>query len=51
MPPCRFFAWLFSWGFLIWFYHVFGVFIFCGYILYDTDQIVNKVPGERSDGT
>jgi hypothetical protein len=44
-----FFAWLFSWGFAMWINHVVGVFIFSGYILFDTDQIVNKVSLESVD--
>lgn len=38
-----FFGWLFSIGVMAWITSIFGIFIFTGYILYDTDQIVNKV--------
>jgi hypothetical protein len=43
------FAMWFGMSGLMWFYHVFGVLIFSGYILYDTDQIVNKVQLEDCD--
>jgi hypothetical protein len=42
-------AWLSGWTFLIFAYHIFGVLIFCAFILYDTDQIVNKVQLEDCD--
>jgi len=38
-----FIGWLFSLHFMAWITSIFGIFIFTGYILYDTDQIVNKV--------
>lgn len=43
------FAMIFAWPFMIWMYHIMGVLIFSGYILYDTDQIVNKVRLEDCD--
>jgi len=42
-------AWLSGWTFMIFAYHIMGVLIFCGFILYDTDQIVNKVQLEDCD--
>jgi hypothetical protein len=44
-----FIAYLAGWTFMIWMYHVMGVLIFSGYIIYDTDQIVNKVSLENCD--
>jgi FtsH-binding integral membrane protein len=44
-----FIAFIFAWSFMIWMYHIFGVLIFSGYIIYDTDQIVNKVSLENCD--
>jgi hypothetical protein len=42
-------AYIFAWSFMIYMYHIFGVLIFSGYIIYDTDQIVNKVSLEECD--
>jgi hypothetical protein len=42
-----FIAFLAGWTFMIWLYHVGGVIIFSGYIVYDTDQICNKVSLEN----
>jgi FtsH-binding integral membrane protein len=42
-------AYIFAWSFMIFMYHIFGVLIFSGYIVYDTDQIVNKVSLEECD--
>lgn len=42
-------AWLSGWAFMYYLYHIFGVLIFCAFILYDTDQIVNKVQLEDCD--
>jgi FtsH-binding integral membrane protein len=42
-------AYIFAWSFMIWLYHIAGVLIFSGYIIYDTDQIVNKVQLEDCD--
>jgi len=44
-----FIAYMFAWSAAMWFYHVFGVMIFSGFIVYDTDQIVNKVALEDCD--
>lgn len=44
-----FIAYIFAWSFMIWLYHIAGVLIFSGYIIYDTDQIVNKVSLENCD--
>jgi FtsH-binding integral membrane protein len=44
-----FFAFLFGWSGMMVLYNVFGVLIFTGYILYDTNQIVNKVKLEDAD--
>jgi len=42
-------AYISGWPFMMFAYHIFGVLIFCGFILYDTDQIVNKVQIEDCD--
>jgi FtsH-binding integral membrane protein len=42
-------AYIFAWSFMIWLYHIGGVLIFSGFIIYDTDQIVNKVSLEECD--
>jgi hypothetical protein len=42
-------AYIFAWSFMIWLYHIGGVLIFSGFIVYDTDQIVNKVSLEDCD--
>lgn len=44
-----FIGWLFSLSFMAWITSIFGIFIFTGYILYDTDQIVNKVELQHVD--
>lgn len=36
-------CWLAGWSALTFLYHILGVLLFCGFILYDTDQIVNKI--------
>jgi len=42
-------AWIFAWTFMFYLYHIAGVLIFTGFIVYDTDQIVNKVSLEDCD--
>jgi FtsH-binding integral membrane protein len=44
-----FFAYMMGWPQMYILYNVFGVLIFTGYILYDTNQIVNKVRLEDCD--